>query len=111
MANFPPRKSFRNGFWNSNERPGANAPGLSWYNTDKMDTPLIGQYRIVTYWSADDDVYIAEMPELPGCMSDGATETEARSNIRVIAQEWINRARYLGREIPMPKSILAECQA
>lgn len=67
-----------------------------------MDASLIDQYRIVTYWSADDNAFVAEIPELPGCLSDGPTEAEARSNIRSIAQEWINRARYLGREIPTP---------
>ena len=71
-----------------------------------MDAELIDQYQIVTYWSADDDAFIAEMPELPGCMSDGLTEADARLNIRVIAQEWINRARYLGREIAAPQSVL-----
>ncbi len=71
-----------------------------------MDTELIDQYRIVTYWSDDDNAYVAEMPELPGCLSDGPTEAEARLNIRVIAQEWINRARYLGRKIPSPESLV-----
>ncbi len=65
-----------------------------------MDIDLINQYPIVTYWSEDDSAFIAEIPDLPGCLSDGTTESEARDNIRVIAQEWINRARYLGRDIP-----------
>lgn len=69
-----------------------------------MDTTLVDQYRIVTYWSDDDNAFIAEMPDLPGCLSDGPTEADARNTIRVIAQEWINRARYLGREIPAPAS-------
>ncbi len=71
-----------------------------------MDASWIDQYRIVTYWSDDDNGFIAEMPDLPGCLSDGPTEAEARSNIRIIAQEWINRARCLGREIPTPASAL-----
>ncbi len=71
-----------------------------------MDTETILQYQIVTCWSDDDNTYLAEMPELPGCMSDGVTEAEARQNVCVIAQEWINRARYLGREIPAPKSLV-----
>ena len=68
---------------------------------------MIAQYQIVTYWSEDDEAFIAEIPELPGCLSDGPTEAEARINIRVIAQEWINRARYLGREIPQPSGVVA----
>lgn len=69
-----------------------------------MDIDLINQYPIVTCWSDDDNAFIAEMPDLPGCLSDGTTEAEARDNIRVIAQEWINRARYLGRDIPRPSA-------
>ncbi len=72
-----------------------------------MDTQKISQYQIVTYWSEDDRAFIAEMPELPGCMSDGLTEPEARANILIIAQEWINRAHYLDREIPNPSRVLA----
>ncbi len=67
-----------------------------------MDITLIDQYPIVTYWSDDDNGFIAEMPDLPGCLSDGLSEAEARDNIRVIAQEWINRARHLERDIPRP---------
>ena len=76
-----------------------------------MDTQVIDQridhYDIVTYWSEIDGAFIAEMPQLAGCMSDGSTEVDARNAIRVIAQEWINRARYLGREIPEPRQVLA----
>jgi len=74
-----------------------------------MNTDLerISQYEIVTSWSDDDDAFIAEMPELPGCLSDGATEAEARQNVQVIAQGWINRARYLGRTLPAPRSLAA----
>ena len=64
------------------------------------DKSLIQQYQINTCWSNDDQAYIAEMPELPGCMSDGLTETEARQNIQLIAQEWLDTARLLGRSIP-----------
>jgi len=72
-----------------------------------MDTEMISQYQVVTYWSDDDNAFVAEMPELPGCMTDGATEAEARQNIYVIAQEWINRARYLAREIPVPNALVS----
>jgi predicted RNase H-like HicB family nuclease len=78
---------------------------MPWWNPkieETMDTDLIEQYQIITYWSNDDNAFIAEIPDLPGCLSDGPTEAEARRNIRGIAQGWINRARYLGREIPRP---------
>lgn len=66
------------------------------------DHALIQQYQVNTTWSDADQAYIAEMPELPGCISDGATEAESRRNIQMIAQEWLDTARLLGRSIPEP---------
>lgn len=51
-------------------------------------------------WSAADETFVAEMPELAGCMADGATPQEALANIQVIATEWIETAAEPGREIP-----------
>ncbi|GAB4541688.1 MAG: type II toxin-antitoxin system HicB family antitoxin [Anaerolineales bacterium] len=64
------------------------------------------KYQIIIYWSDDDSAFIAEAPELPGCMADGATYQEALKNVEVIAQEWVDTARELGREIPQPKGKL-----
>ena len=64
------------------------------------------KYEIIIYWSEDDDAFIAEVPELPGCMSDGASYKEALANVEVIIQEWIETARELGRPIPEPKDRL-----
>lgn len=50
--------------------------------------------------------FIAEIPELSGCMADGKTMTEALHNVQIVAQEWIETARELGREIPVPKGCL-----
>jgi predicted RNase H-like HicB family nuclease len=61
------------------------------------------KYEIILYWSEDDQAYIAEVPELPGCMADGQSYKEALNNIEVIVQEWIETAHELGREIPEPK--------
>lgn len=47
------------------------------------------KYEIVVYWSDDDDSYIVEVPELPGCMADGKTYEEAITNTLVIIREWI----------------------
>lgn len=66
------------------------------------DHALIQQYQVSATWSDADQAYIAEMPELPGCISDGATEAEARQNIQIIAQEWLDTARLLGRSVPEP---------
>ena len=64
------------------------------------------RYEIIIYWSAEDRSYIAEVPELPGCMSDGKTYQEALSNVEIIIQEWIETATELKRPVPQPKGKL-----
>ena len=64
------------------------------------------RYEVIIYWSKEDGIFIAETPELPGCMADGATHQEALSNVEVTIQEWIETARELGRPIPEPKGRL-----
>ena len=64
------------------------------------------KYEIILYWSEPDNAYIAEIPELAGCMADGATMPEALHNVQIVAQEWIETARALGRDIPVPKGRL-----
>ncbi len=61
------------------------------------------RYEIVIYWSDDDGAYIAEVPELPGCVSDGETHAEAAANAEDAMRAWIETARGLGREVPEPK--------
>ncbi len=65
------------------------------------------KYEIIVYWSEEDAAYIAEIPELPGCMADGVTYEEALKNAQVIISDWIETAMSLGREIPSPKGKLA----
>ena len=62
-------------------------------------------YELIIYWS-DDDAFIAEVPELPGCMADGATYQDALKNVEVVIQEWIATAKELGCVIPQPKGRL-----
>ena len=64
------------------------------------------RYEVVIHWGQEDQAFIAEVPELPGCMADGATYREALANVEVIIQEWIETARDLGRPIPEPKGRL-----
>ena len=64
------------------------------------------RYEVVIYWSDEDQAFIAEVPELAGCMADGATYQEALSNAEVVIKEWIETARELGRPIPQPKGKL-----
>ncbi len=61
------------------------------------------KYEIIIYWSKDDDCYVAEVPELPGCMADGKTYQEALSNTEIVISEWIETAKSLNRPIPEPK--------
>ena len=60
-------------------------------------------YPVVLYWSADDEAFIVEVPDLPGCMADGPTQEIALANATVIIQEWMQFALDLGREIPAPR--------
>ena len=60
------------------------------------------KYETIIYWSEEDNAYIAEIPELAGCMADGLTAKEALHNVERIAQEWIETAQELGRPIPEP---------
>ena len=64
------------------------------------------KYEIIIYWSEEDKAYIAEVPELPGCMSDGNTYQDALANAELIIQEWIETAKELGRPIPQSKGRL-----
>jgi len=65
------------------------------------------RYEIIIFWSDDDDAFVAEVPELPGCMADGSTYQEALSNAEQIIQEWIETAKELGRTVPEPRGRLA----
>ena len=65
------------------------------------------RYEIIIFWSADDDAYVAEVPELPGCMVDGGSYQEALANAERVIQEWIDTAKELGRDIPQPKGRLS----
>jgi predicted RNase H-like HicB family nuclease len=64
------------------------------------------KYEIIIYWSEEDKAFIAEVPELPGCMADGKTHQEALSNAETIINEWIETAKELGRSIPEAKGKL-----
>ena len=64
------------------------------------------QYPVVMYWSAEDQVYLVEVPDLPGCMADGATQAEAIANVHIIVDEWLQTARELNRSIPAPSERL-----
>jgi predicted RNase H-like HicB family nuclease len=60
------------------------------------------KYHLDIYWSEADNAFIAAVPELPGCMADGATYEDVINNVQVIIQEWIEVAIEFNRPIPEP---------
>lgn len=64
------------------------------------------RYEIILYWSDEDQSFIAEVPELPGCMADGKTRAEALAAAEIVIAEWIETANLLGRTIPTPRGKL-----
>lgn len=61
------------------------------------------RYEIILYWSKADDAFVAEVPELPGCMAHGDTHEATIKNINQAIQLWIDTAREFGDPIPEPK--------
>ena len=66
----------------------------------------MNKYEIIIYWSFEDVCFIAEVPELAGCIADGSTHEEALKNVQSVMSEWIETAKSLGRSIPEPKGKL-----
>lgn len=64
------------------------------------------RYEVIIYWSEEDQTFIAEVPELPGCAADGATYRGALAQVEVIIQEWLETAQELGRPIPQSRGRL-----
>ena len=61
------------------------------------------RYELIIYWSKADESFVVEVPELPGCMADGATYQEAVANAQTVIAEWIETARSLNRPVPKPR--------
>lgn len=64
------------------------------------------RYEIILYWSKEDGAFVAEVPELPGCMAHGDTQDQALHNIQEAMTGWIEVAQELGRPIPEPRGRL-----
>lgn len=64
------------------------------------------RYEVIIYWSDEDWAFIAEAPELAGCMADGKTHGDALTNLEVVVSEWIETAKDLGRAVPEPRGRL-----
>jgi predicted RNase H-like HicB family nuclease len=65
------------------------------------------RYEIIIYWSDEDKIFVAEVPELKGCMAHGKTQAEAVENVNQAIELWIETAKEFGDEIPKPKPRLA----
>jgi len=64
---------------------------------------MFTKYEIILFWSDEDDLFVAEVPELSGCFAHGATPEEALKNAKEAIQLWIDTANEFGDEIPKPK--------
>ena len=64
------------------------------------------KYEIILYGSEEDQAFIAEVPELAGCVADGSTRQDALANVEKVIAEWLETAKELGRPIPEPKGRL-----
>ena len=62
----------------------------------------VKDYRVIFYYSFDDNCFIAAIPELPGCVADGETISEAIENVRLLAKEWIDITLKYNEEVPAP---------
>jgi predicted RNase H-like HicB family nuclease len=63
----------------------------------------MNKYEVIIYWSDEDEAFVAEVPELPGCVAHGATQQEALANAQVAMDLWIDTAKEFGDPIPEPK--------
>jgi predicted RNase H-like HicB family nuclease len=61
------------------------------------------KYEVIIYWSAADQTYVAEVPELPGCVAHGSTQEVALANANEAIRLWIDTAREFGDPVPEPK--------
>ncbi|MDJ0533565.1 MAG: type II toxin-antitoxin system HicB family antitoxin [Xenococcaceae cyanobacterium MO_207.B15] len=61
------------------------------------------KYQIIINWSEIDRVFVAEAPELPGCMAHGETQEAALANIKEAIELWIDTAKEFGDSIPKPQ--------
>lgn len=64
------------------------------------------KFEMIIYWSESDEAFLVEVPELSGCMADGATYSEAVENAEIAIKMWIETANEIGREVPKPKGKL-----
>ena len=64
---------------------------------------MMSKYQITIFWSVEDQAFIADVPELPGCMAHGNTYESALANIKEAMELWVTTAKEFGDQIPEPK--------
>ncbi len=64
------------------------------------------KYELIVYWSEEDQSFVVEVPELPGCMADGESYEQAVANAQLVIEQWIETAKELGRKVPEPRGRL-----
>ena len=64
---------------------------------------MMDKYEIIIFWSNEDQAFVAEVPELPGCVAHGTTHEEALASAKAAMQLWIDTAREFGDPIPEPR--------
>ena len=67
-----------------------------------MKNGKVQKYEIVIYWDHDDTIFVAEVPDLPGCMAHGKSQAEAAQNVSDAIELWLETAREFGDVIPEP---------
>ncbi|HUP63471.1 MAG TPA: type II toxin-antitoxin system HicB family antitoxin [Thermoanaerobaculia bacterium] len=64
---------------------------------------MTSRYEIIIFWSDEDQSFIADVPELPGCMAHGSSYAEALANAQEAIPLWLETAHEHGDQIPEPK--------
>lgn len=67
---------------------------------------MASKYEIIIYWSQEDEAFLAEIPELKGCIAHGTSYEDALKNVNQVASEWLKIAQEEGWSIPLPKGRL-----
>jgi predicted RNase H-like HicB family nuclease len=70
---------------------------------ERLRRTIMHKYEIILYWSDEDQVFVADVPELPGCTAHGDTQEAALANVKDAIQLWIETAQEFGDTIPEPK--------
>lgn len=63
-------------------------------------------YELLVYWRDEDEAFIAEVPELPGCAADGVSYQDVLAELEIVIDAWIETAKEMGRAVPEPKGRL-----